>query len=121
MLNAILYGKKRGLGQEVRSLTEGFEEAADPTKFAPGECESQLRMYILVNDQDRNEATNWSHRIWETSNYPDHDTSKTHGRIEGVRIYGYIFNLNEMYSKDAITKCVEFFKENAKRKLGVNL
>ncbi|MGH7801292.1 MAG: hypothetical protein ACREOW_11815 [Thermodesulfobacteriota bacterium] len=29
MLNAILYGKKRGLGQEVRSLIEGFEGAED--------------------------------------------------------------------------------------------
>jgi len=94
----------------------------DPTKFLPvKECKSQLGLYIFVNDQDRNESINWYYRIWQPSKYPDHNTSKSHDTIEGIRLYGYIFNLNEMYNKDTITKCIELFKENVKRNLGVNL
>jgi hypothetical protein len=93
----------------------------NPTKFTPiNECASQLRMYIFLNDQDRNESTDW-YKIWSTSLYPSHDTKTTHDRIEGVRLYGYIFNLNEMYDIDTITKCVNIFKKNVKKNLGVDL
>ena len=93
----------------------------DTTKFAPViECKSQLGIYIILNDLDR-KNTNWYYNIWDTTEPPDHDTSKLHDKLEGVHLYGCMFNLKEMYSIDAITKCVECFKENVKKNLGVDL
>jgi hypothetical protein len=110
------------------SAPEGAEDEPDPTTFRPvSNAESKLGLYLYYNDLKRMDEhgqlvqTPWSGGIWSPRKQLIHDHSAPHPHVNGVRTYGYVANLAQLDSPEAIRKYVKEFKENVKLKLGLKV
>lgn len=81
--------------------------------------ETKLSLYLYLNTLTRTENTNWYWKLWETSNYPPHDTVDS--STPGLRIYCYDFDLAQLYDKDAIKNYVNVFKGKVSDRLAFNI
>jgi len=112
---------------EISSISDtvrlGTQDRRSPIEFgAPESTESrsQIRIYLFVNDEDREANTNWYSGIWNKTDYPPHDQVGS-SRVGGVRTYGYWFDLTDMADMESISNCAALFKSKAQERLGVSL
>ncbi len=104
-----------------------FEGEPDPMRFSPPNAAgSKLGLYLYYNDAKRMDAngqpslTNWFDRIWSPLRMIRHAHSDNHP-LEGVRTYGYVLNLSQLDSAEAIRKHVKEFRDAVKVQLNVEL
>lgn len=80
--------------------------------------ETKLSLYLYLNTLTRTENTDWW-KLWDTSNYPPHDTVDS--STSGLKIYCYDFDLTRLYDKDAIKNYVNVFKDKVRDRLAFDL